>query len=283
MFLGNNDSQTNVYRRTPASAIRAVLLLCVISGLTAAQDEGLQSESARIRAFAVRDLGEAGGPDAVPPLVSILGDENVFVRATAMQALYTLGKGELRGAVVEALMQALADPLSAVRAGAAETLGMLEERSAAAALTARLADSDPLTQHAAAAALGRLGEAQAVNALIALAGDDNAMPFPRMGALWALGELQAEDAVEPLLGIVLGGRRGQWNYTSVFVYAVEALGKINDPESVPGLVRALAIEDRHLRGQIEATLERMTGERLGQDPERWGAYLDAQPENHVRK
>ncbi len=233
----------------------------------------LTSEDARTRAFAVRDLGEAGGPQAVAPLADMLGDANVFVRAAAMQALHSLGENTLREEVKDALLAALETENHRARSGAAETLGMLRVEAAADPLIALLTDDEATVQHAAACALARLQAQQAIDSLIAVVSDTGAAPFARMGAAWALGELEADAAVAPLVAVVQDGRSGQWHYTSVGVYATEALGKINNPACVPGLVEALAIDGRHLRAQLAITLAEITGEDFGENREKWEAYV----------
>lgn len=252
-------------------ALFALAPLCVAFAGAA----NLQGEDARDRAFAVRALGEAGGADAVASLAVALGDANVFVRATAMQALHDLGCGPLRQAVIMALEGALTGDNPLARAGAAETLGMLKAENVAEALTRLLEDQHARAQHAAACALARVNAKDAAPELIALARAAGAGPFARMGAVWALGELKIEQAVAPLLEVIEEGRRGEWNYTSVAVYAVEALGKINAPASLPRLVSAMSIKDRHLRAQLAVTLSTMTGHDFGQDQEKWKTFLSS--------
>ncbi len=257
----------------PYGCVLLTAMLYVVAPAMATEQDALRSDDARTRAIAVRALGETGDATVVAPLTAALGDANVFVRATAMQALYALGADALCDAVTETLVTALDHENPRVRGGAAETLGMLQAESAGDALAPLLRDSDATVQQAAACALARLGMAQAVGGLIALVSDDDAAPFARMGAAWALGEIGTRDAVAPLLAVILDARRGQWNYTSVTVYAAEALGKIGDPDSVPGLVEALAIEDRHLRAQLAITLASMTGQNHGEDQSKWEAFL----------
>ena len=267
-------------RHGRASVLRLLALLFAAATLSSvclwsaqAQVDGVESDSARTRAFAVRALGEQGGKEAIAPLVNALGDPNVFVRAAAIQALERLGAQDLRETVVAELLAALGDDMAERRAGAAETLGILGAKEAIEALTTLLDDTEPPVQNAAACALARLDATESVGALIALMTDDDAAPFGRMGAAWALGELGAPVAVEPLLGIVLGSPGGRWNYTSVPVYAAEALGKIDDRDSLPRLVEALDARDRHLRAQVAVTLERVTGQSFGENREDWEAFL----------
>ncbi len=247
-----------MYHNENATVKYKVMVLSILSiGVLTLSTAMAAIPSARERALAVRALGEQGDDAAVAPLVEALGDTNVFVRKAAVQALQRLAENNPDTPVIAALMRGLDKENPYVRAGVAETLGILKAEASAERLIALLVDEDPEAQHVAACALGRLNAHQAVSALTALAGDSDAAPFARMGAVWALGELGDKRAVAQLLAVVQDARRGEWNYTSVGVYAVEALGKINDPESIPVLEAAREIDDRHLREQLTRTLEQM--------------------------
>jgi HEAT repeat protein len=79
--------------------------------------------------FAVRQreaLGKLGDPQAVPALIQALGDSDSAVRAAAAEALGAIGDPQ----AVPALIQALGDSDCDVRRAAAEALGKLGDPQA---------------------------------------------------------------------------------------------------------------------------------------------------------
>jgi HEAT repeat protein len=143
----------------------------------------------------VEAFGAAGAP-AVPALIQALGDSDSAVRAAAAWALGKLGDPQ----AVPALIKALGDWgdwwSEDVRAAAAWALGKLGDPQAVPALIQALGDSDSAVRRAAAEALGAIGDPQAVPALIQALGDRGS--DVRRAAAEALGAIGDPQAVPPL-------------------------------------------------------------------------------------
>jgi HEAT repeat protein len=54
---------------------------------------------------------------------------------------------------------------------------------------------------------------------------------------------------------------------------VEALGELGDPAAIPTLARLLDHRDQALRTRVMRALQRLTGESLGSNRERWRSWL----------
>lgn len=100
------------------------------------------------------------GREALPTLVSLLGDESLKPAVAA--GLLSVGAD-----AVPALIALLGEAASASRAAAAELLGRIGDRRATAPLLTALEDSQAEAALAAAAALGNLGDPAALDGLIA--------------------------------------------------------------------------------------------------------------------
>lgn len=117
------------------------------------------------RLLAVQTLAGIHHPATVPPLLSVVNDEDAAVRAAAIAAL-----GNLRAeAAVSALLQARQDPAAAVRQAAVTALGrrpeLLATRNLVDDLLPCLWDESLAVSQATARALGRLGSETAIAAL----------------------------------------------------------------------------------------------------------------------
>ncbi|MSQ01236.1 MAG: HEAT repeat domain-containing protein [Myxococcales bacterium] len=115
-------------------------------------------------------------------------------------------------AVEKALISVLGDPSRTIRLNAIESLVQIEATTAGAPLIDRLAnDDDPLVRRAAADALGRLKEKGAAAALIAYVQGFGAEDREQLAGIWALGNIGAEGLdPEPRQAVLtaLAGRRG---------------------------------------------------------------------------
>jgi hypothetical protein len=115
---------------------------------------------------AARKLGQIG-PEAVPPLIQTLEDENTNARRAAAYALGEVGPEAM--AAVPALVQALDDEDHLVRQITAEALGKIGPRAVVAvpALIQTLTDEDSAVRWSSTYALGNIGPG-AVDAVPAL-------------------------------------------------------------------------------------------------------------------
>lgn len=117
--------------------------------------DALTSDDARVRAAAVRALGEIGDPTAVSPLLHILIDDaDSDLRWAATGALGRIGPAALPG-----LLAALRDDNWKVRRSAAEALWSMADPQAVPGLIKALADRNDVVRQAVGGALVALGEA----------------------------------------------------------------------------------------------------------------------------
>jgi HEAT repeat protein len=196
------------------------------------------------RAVAACALGKLGAVNAIPALISLLGDDTPIhpikcwdggdwspARHTFKQA----SPGEQAAIALAALSQPAVDPLIAalnngdpgVRRNAAWAIGEIRgglgtNRTAAVdPLIATLNDADSWVRVAAAFSLGEMRPSQATESLIAALGD--AEWNVRLMAAWALGEMKAGAAVESLTSLSLRDEN-EW----VRRKAVRALDEIRE-------------------------------------------------------
>jgi len=221
------------------------------------------------RMDAAEALGRTAQAEAVDPLVASLSDPSTLVRARAAEAL-----GRLKDArAVEPLIRALSDADSYVRVSAAAALGEFGDPRAIGPLVANLGDCeitvvgeedfsvtcwaaeslakygapavgplvhalrDARVSTAAAYGLGKIGT-PAVKALVAALGDPD--PHVQGGAAFALGQMRARAAVEPLLAVAQQGGSARHN-------VVRALGRIGGARAVPVLAGMLRDREGRLR------------------------------------
>jgi HEAT repeat protein len=174
-----------------------------------------------------RMLGEIGDARAVEPLVATLGDNDLWLRQTAAEALSQLG------------WEPADDKQRALNAIALKKWDEVERLGAAALepLLARVGDKDKQVRRAAARTLGRLKDSRAV-APLSIAVQDQDMGM-RQAAANALGEIGDPGAIEPLITTCRyhddSGRA-----------AADALVQIGSP-AVAQLVAALARDESRSR------------------------------------
>jgi hypothetical protein len=152
----------------------------------------LSTEDNRVRVAAITSLGKTGNPQAVRPLITLLGDGNRGVREAAVRALGALG-----GLAVEPLIAALGDGDWHLRVGSAIALRIIGDLSGVEPLIRALSDENRFVRREAAKSLGRMGDRRATDPLISLLGDvDTGV---RVRAAAALGRIGDPGAMEPLI------------------------------------------------------------------------------------
>jgi HEAT repeat protein len=265
------ESSGNLMKKLITSAALLFLfVLLSIAGQSRAQDtavseavkeqiEMLQSGSAKQKIIAARNLGGMGA-EALPSVqylielldsherhrsllkkilnvVTVFGNFGPYVSDECRQSLVRIGKP----AVLPLSDALLNHPRSGVRRNVAVALGEIADVESVDSLIAALrTDADYEVRSCSAEALGKMSErwlidllGNAVQALIeALKSED---PNVRQKAAYALGELEALDAVPSLIELL------------------QAYGKESDA------------------GQA---LKKITGQRLGDDPQKWQEWWD---------
>ncbi|HUP61232.1 MAG TPA: PilT/PilU family type 4a pilus ATPase [Thermoanaerobaculia bacterium] len=145
-----------------------------------------------VRERTIESLRQFDG-DLVEPLIGILGDPDVEIRAAAIGIAASFEDKRL----VEPLVRLLNDPDWWVRVTAADTLGRLKDPRAVDPLIACLADAD--ARWSAIDALGRIGDERALPALGKLLGDPQ--PGVRIEAMRALTEFKDPRVMQALTNV----------------------------------------------------------------------------------
>ena len=219
------------------------------------REPALRSASPQERAWAACEAGRQRATDAIPMLVSMLGDDSEIeplkcwttgrwspALATfkhpspgeqAAIALASMGKPAFAP-----LADALGSASSSVRRNAAWAIGELtnmppgERDDAVVPLISLLRDSDPWVRIAAARALGELRDERAGESLIAALGDGEV--GVRQTSAWALGEMKDERAVQMLCDVLVSDMQ-----SDARLAAAEALGEIRSQKALVPLNQAL--------------------------------------------
>ena len=202
--------------------------------------EAVADESASVRIEAARALGAIPHPAAIEPLATSLGGLSKTAKsrragsdkgsqAAEYEALAT-ALGRQGSAAVTPLVRFLQSEDKEARRWAAETLGLMKDPQAVAALAERLDDNRSEVRKSAAHALAEIGDSSALGPLRkALANRD---PETRRAAAEALVTVGGESAAEALAAAI------EDENEAVQLAAVEALRKIGGLRAGQGLRRA---------------------------------------------
>lgn len=274
----------------------------------AAQAPAAPAEPAAVPAPAPAAQPPAPGPEAPVPLpkarpetlakvrglLQRLESEVAEERADAWKEIQDMGD-----LATPALAELVTAGQPAERRGACRTIGLLGDKTGAAALRAALADGDASVRWHAARALGEVGDGGAKELLVEVLGGDKDASV-RAHAAYALASLgspegldffkgqlkggSAEDRVRAVLA--LGKYGGEAHLPevisaladeepSVRLEAVVQLDRSRLKPAVPGLIRALGDADYKVRKRAVSALERLTGQRsLGADQAKWKEWWD---------
>jgi len=215
----------------------------------------LDSSNAVERAQAACDAGRNGTIEAIPILISMLGDDtrieplkcwNSGRWNPALETFKQASPGEEAAIALASMGKPAFEPLTnqldnanqSVRRNAAWAIGELtnmlpESRSSAVPrLVSLLSDSDEWVRMAAARALGELRDERAGEPLIATLSDGQWRV--RELAAWALSEMKDERAVRALCNALLTDSQAEVRRT-----AAEALGEIRSSKAISSLKQAL--------------------------------------------
>ena len=203
--------------------------------------ESLGAQDACVRELSVRMIGRTRdrGKSMTPGLLSGMTSDVARTRETSALALGMLRPRE----AVDPLVRALRDSESSVRANSAWALGRIDDGRALNPLVAMLRDADAVVREAAAGAIGRLDSSSVVPALLRVARQDES-PRVRRTAVWALAQLDEEEATSEGIGAVLSQDRD----AKVREMAAWALGQRGRRANIEVLSTALRRDaDEHVR------------------------------------
>lgn len=162
----------------------------------------LHDNDIHLRLAATDALGKLKDSRSVPALIDLLDDRDELVRTAAIDALIAAGE-----AAVEPLIAALKNDTVLlteqkyveVRQGAAMALGKIKDLRALAPLIASLTDKDQSYVEVVRSALIDFGAPAADQLLILVNGTDTRLACE---AIFILGQIKDERAIEPLISII---------------------------------------------------------------------------------
>lgn len=229
---------------------------------------------------AVEALGEIGDPAAAGPLIEALtGDKYSGIRWKAAEALTQIGSES-----VPYLVNALENPDEDVRWKAAIALGEIGDKRAIDPLIRLLGDEDRFVRSRAAYALGTMGE-QVIQPLSeVLSSGKN--PDLRLGAVMALGRIQADPATRALIrattdsreevrqeamtALAATGRDGVFVLLEALKFAekrekiniIRVLGEIGSKDAIEPLMQLLETADEDARPLIIQAIADLGGPEI---------------------
>jgi outer membrane protein assembly factor BamB len=219
----------------------------VLRRLLSRDDEDLQAAAFEV----IRRIG----PPAIPMLVELLRDKDVFNRRNAIDTLIDFAP-HTEG-IQPALRRALGDEDEVVAGDAARALGALGGRASPSvgALVKTLSHKDAYTRVYAAEALASIGP-MAAAATEALA---RALADPSPGVRWAACEALGSigPAAHPAVPQLINALRDQFLYVRMF--AAGALGNIGPKAQAAREALRTAATDPALRHEAEWALDRIAG------------------------
>jgi HEAT repeat protein len=151
----------------------------------------LEHSDADVRWKAAIALGEIGDQRAIGPLIRQLSDTDRFVKSRVAYALGMIGLP-----AVHPLIRTLREGDGNLRWGAAIALGRIKDPQAVGPLIQALADKYENVRAEAAASLAAIGKPAIAPLICVLKYSEGDM---RIEVMNALGELHANDAIEPLV------------------------------------------------------------------------------------
>ena len=179
------------------------------------------------RVLAVRALAFIRLPDSVPPILSVVLDENVAVREAALESL---GAFSPEPAIVDAVVQALRDPASRVRRTALLGIGAAiaaePERGWLPLLKPLMWDLDPQVAAAAVRAIARLDSEDAGVVLGDLLFDAYSPLVVQLEGVRGLGYLKLASGITQLRRRLFSTERIA---ADVQLECIRVLGRVDEP------------------------------------------------------
>ncbi len=176
-------------------------------------------------------------------LVASLSDRDTNIRISACYALRLYQER-----AVHPLIRALHDPIASVKVAAIESLGEISDPEAKDPLMDCITDDEPDVQIAAVAALGGYMDNDVIHRLITLLGHDHYRI-----------QTAASDALVTIRYPTLPALAGALNHTFMRIRtnAASTLGKMEDPDVVPILMKFLEDPSEEMRIAIAKALARI--------------------------
>jgi HEAT repeat protein len=203
-----------------------------------------EDEDAAVRQIAMIAAADIGDSRATLAIKRALKDERPELRFQAVASLAALAGED----AIDDLVPLASDADAEVRAHLADALGSLESKRAKRALKTLLEDTAIPVRQAAAIALARIGDASGARTLAGALAD----PERVFEAAWALGEIRATEAAEPLAAIASSVLKP----LATKAAAAAALVRIGDPRGVPALRSVL----RAFRSDARSYAAELVGE-----------------------
>jgi HEAT repeat protein len=182
-----------------------------------------------------------------------------------------------KAAAIKRLHESLGAKDVEIRRRAALTLGRLGDHAGVPVMAADLATATGHDRDNVLVALRILKDPKAIPALRGALKDPS--PYVRGIAAAALGELKAGEAYGDLVALTKDKAVEENKGLNCFPItpadlACYALGALGDPRAVPVLIDLLA--DNQTRGSARQALEALTKQKLGEDPQAWRKWWEAQ-------
>jgi len=175
----------------------------------------LAIQDTTVRKAAIASLGRSRDERALPPLISLMGDDNRTIREASAQALGSLGD-----IAVEPLVGSLGNGDWHIRMGSAIALRIIGDPRGIEPLILAITDENRFVRREAVKSLGRMGDIRATDRLIAALEDRDI--GVRIRAAAALGKIADPRALPPLTH-ALSDRSSEMHDA-----AVEAISKIKE-------------------------------------------------------
>lgn len=173
-------------------------------------------------------------------------------------------------ASADQLIQSLSDPQAENRVRAAQELVQRHHPSAGDLILPLLQDGSGYVRGRATVLLGQLRDKRAVEQIVTLLDDPDY--GARINAVTSLGEIGDGRAVGPLLALI-----NRPNFSGI---VAEALAKIGDQRAVGPLIdfleNATREDETKYRNWVITSLEKLSGQKYGNDIVRWRQWYAAE-------
>ena len=193
--------------------------------------EKLSNMSWTVRENAVYTLGRLQAKEAIPHLIKALKDEEKYVRLAAISALSELQAQE---AIPHLIILLSEDEETIVRADAVYTLGRLQAKEAIPHLIKALKDEEFAVRYAAAKVISKTDKDLIRKSL------SNKDAFIRESAAYALGELQAQEAIPELISLLSDESSDVKLSTIQVCNELQARYELEVKKAIPELIKLLS-------------------------------------------